>query len=109
MEDQDSAMPAKALDKLAKRYGLGPYASRGTSDGTSVPLADPGLLEIIGGIAQALGFAEQVQRIEAFDTALHDARAALRLVRTTMPSGLAGAPSDAIAVSVPLPELPLYR
>src|SRR5436190_22054060 len=91
-------------------------------------LADPGLLDIIGGVAQALGLAEQVQRIlptdrlrsqrrhgridkllDQFKEKLDDARAGLRLIRSTVESLTAEIPANAIGIAVPRTELPVYR
>ncbi len=89
---------------------------------------DPGLLEIIGGIAQALGLAEQIQRVvpterlasrrrharidkrlQEFKSGIDDARAALRLIKTTIRGHVENLPSDAIGINVPTSEVPLYR
>lgn len=90
--------------------------------------ADPGLLEIIGGIAQALGLAEQVQRIlpidrlrsqrrlgrinkllDQFRKNLDDARAGLRLIRNALAGRTLEIPADAIGIGLPRSELPIYR
>lgn len=99
------------------------------ADSSSQPeFRDPGLLEIIGGIAQTLGLAEQIQRViptdrlasrrrhtridkklQHFKDAIDDARGALRLIRTTIADHTRQLPGDAIAIDVPADEVPLYR
>src|SRR5262245_3753982 len=111
-------------------------------DMTDQQLSDPGLLELVGELAALLGLAERVQRLlpterlkvqrkhrrlekllTDFNDALGDARAAVRVVSTTVdrylsePDGPAsfevgGAPEEnlpRIAFAIPTEEIPVYR
>jgi hypothetical protein len=105
-----------------------PEQKEGADVNPPVHSADPGIFEIIGGIAQAFGLAEQIQRIipsdriasrrrharidkkvQDFKDALDDARGALRLIRTTIAGHTAELPEDAIGINVPAEEVSLYR
>ncbi len=102
-------------------------------------LIDPGILELVGEIADRLGLAEHVQRVlptqrlkvqrrhrrvdkllDAFNETLNDARAALRVLSTTIqPSlsepdattapGASGERPPRIGFSMPRNESPVYR
>lgn len=102
-------------------------------------MTDPGILEIVGGLLDLLGLAEMIQRIlpierlkvqrkhrtigkslDAFGLALDDARAALRVLSSTLnehlpPSDIAPSsdhseePLPRIAFSIPREELAVYR
>lgn len=88
---------------------------------------DPGLLEILGAVSEALGLAEHIQKVfplhrlkaqrrhgriekllNGFAGGLDDARAAIRLLQGVTGEG-SNLPPGTIAFAIPASELPLYR
>ena len=89
---------------------------------------DPGILEILGAIAEVLGVADHIQRIlplgrwrvarrhrrigrllTEFDKRIGDARAALRVLSTAVDEHLMDAPNDSVGFAIPGSELPIFR
>lgn len=89
--------------------------------------ADPGVLEILGALSEAVGLAEHIQRlfprgrkiqrrhrqidkqVAAFAEKLQDARTAVRLLQGVVGGPARGLESGTIGFSIVAAELPLYR
>jgi hypothetical protein len=90
--------------------------------------SDPGVLEILGAIAEILGLADHIQQLlpldtwrvekhhrqkskllQEFDERIADARAALRVVSSAIEQYLSNAPPDTIRFSIPASELSVLQ
>jgi hypothetical protein len=89
---------------------------------------DPGILELVGTATELLGLAEHIQRflpldrlrmtrrhkrienlLGGFRKALEDARAALRIIQSSIADGRLELPADAIGFLMPMAELPVFK
>jgi hypothetical protein len=99
-----------------------------TTETPEIAQADPGVLEILGAVAEAFGLAEHVQRIlplhrmraerrhaqidkrfDAFVRQLEDARVAIRVLSSVVGEPASALRPGTIAFAIPVAELPVLR